>query len=166
MGCNPSYTQLWPGTSHQRPRNGWLRRWGDLWSSLRNQVLIQTSQPLFWYQLWRSLCEKWGGLDCAMYSHHCHTVILQMKHHGHWTVSLKSVTVVKFLLCVRVHVCLLTSVVSDSLWPMYLARQAPCPWGSPGKNTAIGCHVLLQGIFPTQGSNLHLLHLLHCRGIE
>ena len=129
MGCNPSYTQLWPGTSHQRPRNGWLRRWGDLWSSLRNQVLIQTSQPLFWYQLWRSLCEKWGGLDCAMYSHHCHTVILQMKHHGHWTVSLKSVTVVKFLLCVRVHVCLLTSVVSDSLWPMYLARQAPLSMG-------------------------------------
>ena len=129
MGCNPSYTQLWPGTSHQRPRNGWLRRWGDLWSSLRNQVLIQTSQPLFWYQLWRSLCEKWGGLNCAMYSHHCHTVILQMKHHGHWTVSLKSVTVVKFLLCVRVHVCLLTSVVSDSLWPMYLARQAPLSMG-------------------------------------
>ena len=129
MGCDPSYTQLWPGTSHQRPRNGWLRRWGDLWSSPWNQVLIQTSQPLFWYQFWRSLCEKWGGLDCAMYCHHCHTVILKMKHHGHWTVSLKSVTVVKFLLCVSVHLCLLTSVVSDSLWPMYLARQAPLSMG-------------------------------------
>ena len=32
---------------------------------------------------------------------------------------------------------------------------------SPGKNTGMGCHFLLQGIFPTQGSNLHLLHLLH-----
>ena len=29
------------------------------------------------------------------------------------------------------------------------------------KNTGVGCHALLQGIFPTQGSNLHLLHLLH-----
>ena len=31
----------------------------------------------------------------------------------------------------------------------------------PGKNTRVGCHFFLQGIFPTQGSNLCLLHLLH-----
>ena len=31
-----------------------------------------------------------------------------------------------------------------------------CPWSSPGKNTGVGCHALLQGIFPTQGSNLPL----------
>ena len=36
-----------------------------------------------------------------------------------------------------------------------------CPWNFPGKNTGVGCHFLLQGIFLTQGSNLHLLHLLH-----
>ena len=30
-----------------------------------------------------------------------------------------------------------------------------------GKNTRVGCHFLLQGIFPTQGSNLHLLLPLH-----
>ena len=29
---------------------------------------------------------------------------------------------------------------------------------SPGKNTGVGCHALLQGIFPTQGSNPGLLH--------
>ena len=33
---------------------------------------------------------------------------------------------------------------------------------SPGKNTGVGCHALLQGIFPTQGSNSGLLH---CRQI-
>ena len=33
---------------------------------------------------------------------------------------------------------------------------------SPGKNTGVGCHFLLQGIFFTQGSNLGLLH---CRRI-
>ena len=32
---------------------------------------------------------------------------------------------------------------------------------SPGKNIGVGCHTLLQGIFPTQGSNLYLLCLLH-----
>ena len=37
-----------------------------------------------------------------------------------------------------------------------------CPWDSPGKNTGVGCHALLQGIFLTQGSNLSLLH---CRWI-
>ena len=36
-----------------------------------------------------------------------------------------------------------------------------CPWDSPGKNTAVGCQVLLQGIFPTQVSNPGLLCLLH-----
>ena len=34
-----------------------------------------------------------------------------------------------------------------------------CAWGSPGKNTGVGCYALLQRIFPTQGSNL--LRLLH-----
>ena len=33
----------------------------------------------------------------------------------------------------------------------------------PGKSTGVGCHTLLQGIFPTQGSNL--LRPLHCRWI-
>ena len=35
------------------------------------------------------------------------------------------------------------------------------PWDSPGENTGAGCHALLQGIFPTQGSNPRLLCLLH-----
>ena len=38
-----------------------------------------------------------------------------------------------------------------------------CPWDSPGKNTRVGCHALLQGLFPTQGWNLRFLQLLHCR---
>ena len=36
-----------------------------------------------------------------------------------------------------------------------------CPWDSPGNNTRVGCHALVQGIFPTQGSNPRLLCLLH-----
>ena len=35
-----------------------------------------------------------------------------------------------------------------------------CPWDSPGKNTGVGCHFLLQGIFPAWGSNRRLLCLL------
>ena len=36
------------------------------------------------------------------------------------------------------------------------------PWNFPGKNNGVGCNSLLQGIFPTQGSNPGLLH---CRQI-
>ena len=50
-------------------------------------------------------------------------------------------------------------VGSSSLWShgLYPTRLL-CPWYFPGKNTGIGCHFLLQGIFPTQGLNLGLLH--------
>ena len=46
------------------------------------------------------------------------------------------------------------SVVSDSLRPHRLYS----PWNSPGQNTGMGSHSLLQGIFPTQGLNPGLLH--------
>ena len=39
------------------------------------------------------------------------------------------------------------------------------PWNSPGKNTGVDCHSLLQGIFLIQGLNLDLLHcrqILYC----
>ena len=35
-----------------------------------------------------------------------------------------------------------------------------CPWDSPGKDAGVGCHALLQGIFPTQGSNPCFIRLL------
>ena len=58
-----------------------------------------------------------------------------------------------------VHAC---SVVPNSLWPHGLQPSCLlCPWNSPGKNIGVGCHFLLQGIFPTKGSNSCLLHLLH-----
>ena len=33
-----------------------------------------------------------------------------------------------------------------------------CPWNSPGENTGVGSHSLLQGLFLTPGSSLHLLY--------
>ena len=53
--------------------------------------------------------------------------------------------------------CMLScSAVSDFLQPPGL--QLLCPWNFPGKNTRVGCHFLLQGILPTQGSNPCLFH--------
>ena len=46
--------------------------------------------------------------------------------------------------------------------PMDCSLPGSSVHGIPGKNTGVGCHALLQGIFPTQGSNPYLLHLLVC----
>ena len=56
--------------------------------------------------------------------------------------------------------CLISlSVVSDSLRPHGLQPSRPlCPWNFPGKNSGVGSHSLLQGIFQIQGSNSGLLH--------
>ena len=55
------------------------------------------------------------------------------------------------------------SVISDSLWLHGLCPPGSSVHGdSPGENTGVGCHALLQGIFPTRGSNPGLLH---CRWI-
>ena len=58
-------------------------------------------------------------------------------------------------LVVKSHMALVT--------PWIITHQAPLSLGFPrGKNTGVGLHFLLQEIFPTQGSNLCLLH---CRWI-
>ena len=60
-------------------------------------------------------------------------------------------------------------VCAKSLQSLRLPGPQPakllCPRDSPGKNTGVGRHALLQGIFSTQGLNLGLLCLLNCRQI-
>ena len=60
------------------------------------------------------------------------------------------------------HEASVCSVVFDSLRPWTVAFQAPMSMGFSRKSTGVGCHSFLQGIFWTQGSNLHLLY---CRQI-
>ena len=58
------------------------------------------------------------------------------------------------------HAQLLSHVqLFETLWTV--AGQAPLSMDFPGKNTGVVCHFLLQGICPTQGSDLYLLRLLH-----
>ena len=45
--------------------------------------------------------------------------------------------------------------------PWTVAHQVPLSLGYSSKNTVLGCHFLLQGIFLTQGLNPHLLYFLH-----
>ena len=58
-----------------------------------------------------------------------------------------------------VTVCLVTQSCPTLCDPMHCSVPGSSVHGdSPGKNTAVGCHALLQGIFPTQGSNPDLPH--------
>ena len=61
--------------------------------------------------------------------------------------------------------CVLShSIMSDScnLMDLMELSRLLCPWDSPGRNTGVGCHFLLQGIFLTQELNSGLLH---CRQV-
>ena len=46
----------------------------------------------------------------------------------------------------------------NSLCPGLQPTRLLCPWDFPGNNAGVGYHFLLLGFFPTQGSNLRLLH--------
>ena len=52
----------------------------------------------------------------------------------------------------------LLSCVRLFVTPWTVPARLLCPWDSPGKNTGVDCHFLLQGIFPTQGSKPGLPH--------
>ena len=64
--------------------------------------------------------------------------------------------------CVWVCVCACTRVLSRVL---FFATSKPtrllCPWDFSGKNTGVGYHFLLQGIFPTQESKSHSVVTVH-----
>ena len=60
----------------------------------------------------------------------------------------------------NVNCCLVAKSCLSLLQPHRLkSTRLLCPWDFPGKNTGVGCHLLLQGIFSTQESNLCLLNL-------
>ena len=64
-------------------------------------------------------------------------------------------TRIKVNVCMPSHFSCVPRFVT--LWTV--ALRLLCPWDSPGKNTGMGCHALLQGIFPIYGSTPHLLGL-------
>ena len=68
-------------------------------------------------------------------------------------LKLKSVFTTCHLCCLFAKLCLIL-LPHHGLQPARLL----CPWDFPGKNTGVGYHFLLQGIFPTQGLSPGLMH--------
>ena len=77
----------------------------------------------------------------------CDLLITEMK----WKVKAKCVFITLRVGAQSLQSCL-------TLWPYRLQpTRFLCPWDSPGKNTGVGCHALLQGIFLNRGLNPRLL---------
>ena len=70
-----------------------------------------------------------------------------------WWISMSSLYIL--------YICCCSSVAKLCLALLWLHGLSPTrllgPWDFPSKNTGMGCHFFLQGIFPTQGSSLRLL---------
>ena len=89
----------------------------------------------------------------------CYVIISYCyRHWYYWCVSFKLISV-SFLL---------VSAVPSHFDPVLpfatlctIAHQAPLSMGLSIKNTGVGSHSVIQGIFPTQGLNPSLLSLLH-----
>ena len=82
------------------------------------------SCEFFFFQFWPFIIPSWSFYKVIVCSWHCFLLMDVMWCESH-------------------------SVVSSFLWPYWLYS----PWNSPGQNTGVGSLSLLQGIFPTQGSN-------------
>ena len=102
-------------------------------------VLIVASLPAYRF-IRRQV--RWSGIPIPLRIFHVHANSLQscltLCGHVHWTYGL--------------------SILQWTECPF--SRQEYCQ-NSPGRNTRVDCHFLLQGTFPTQGSNPDLLCLLH-----
>ena len=111
-----------------------------------------------------------SNISCFLLSPYLGTCSLSLLTHSlpsignkKWEFLTSDLSSSSLLVCCA---CSVASVVSNSLWPRGLQpTRLLCPWDSPDKNTGVGCHALLQGIFLTQGLNPCLLSLLHCRWI-
>ena len=116
-----------------------------------NELLKRSKQKTSDYQrslLTSAICALQGRSAAAQRqaSRAVHRWILHL-----WTWGPGVLDEIVFAVCtlLRLCVCVLSRFSRVSLRPHGLEpTRLLCPWHSPGKNTGVGCHALLQGIFP------------------
>ena len=120
--------------------------WGVFFFSLR-------------FHMWVRLCNIYLCLISLSIMSLLLSKIARSKVFFTWGNDLKKNTVRPSL----VHLCMLShfSRVRLCTIPWTVAHQAPLSMGVSDKHTGVGCHTLLQGTSPTQGSNPCLLRLLY-----
>ena len=102
----------------------------------------------------------WPGIEAVSLAWKWEVLNTGIPGRSHSTIFHTTVKYIFIYICLRV--CSVVSVMLDFLQPYGLSPTILlCPYDSSGRNTAVGCHALLQGVFLTQRWNLHLLGLLH-----
>ena len=104
--------------------------------------------PFQWMEFSRARILKWYAISVCVCAR-ARARTLQALQNGNLEA--------RILKCFAISVCVCARMRAYS--------PGASEWNSRGKNTAVICHFLLQGIFPTQGLIPHLLCLLHCRQI-
>ena len=112
----------------------------------------------------RVMKEKWrlASLLCQTKEEHSRLVPQELCPHP-WWVGKGYIVRQEYVIRIKAVAALwmsewICTVMSDSAAPRTISCQAPPSMGFSGKNTGVGCHFFLQGIFSTQGSNLGLPH--------
>ena len=146
--------------SYDKPRQCIKKQKHHLLTKVKAMVL-----PVFMYG-----CESWTikKVECqniAAFKSWCWRRLSRV----HWTTRRSNQSILKeinpehSLEGLLLNLCLVAQLCPTLCDLMDCSLPGPSVhWDSPGKNTGVGCHALLQGIFPTQGSNPGLPH---CRWI-
>ena len=120
-------------------------RWLCLSQESGLQTICRYNCPGYWWRVWWQVPLRDAERSGIQYSS-----ILERKDHTRqlWPETGRAAPCM-WLICSLSRVWLFAT-------PWTVALQAPCPWDFPGKNIGVDCRFLLQGIFPTKGSNRHL----------
>ena len=140
-----SHCIVFSNSLHWSPRKA-LSLLASLWNSAFKWVYLSFSSLPFASLLFSAICKASSDKHFAF----LHFFFLRMVLiTASYTVSRTSVPSFSGTLSdLNQHCCCcccITSVVSDSVWPhRRQPTRLPRPWDSPGKNTGVGCHFLLQ----------------------
>ena len=154
-------------------------RWPKYWSfSFSISPSNEYSEPISFRINWFDLLAIQGTLKSVLQHHSSKASILWPSAFFMVQLSHPYMTTGKTTALTRLNFASSNRYISDTLIPVLCLVIQLCPTrgnpmdcsspgssvhgDSPGKNTGVGCHALLQGIFPTQGSNPGLAH---CRQI-
>ena len=88
---------------------------------------------------------KWLTLPTFIFLDYYLSLLIFLLHFGVWNRTISHVECAQSLSCV----------------PLFATHGLLYPWNFPGKDTGVGCHFLLPGIFQTEGSNPSFLCLLY-----
>ena len=128
--------------------NNWTELWITVWSFLKKLKLELPYNPGI--PLLGIYPKKGKALILKTYAYvHC-SIIYNSQDMEVTYVSIDRWKAINKKWCV----CVCMYVYIYGLQPIRLH----CPWDSPGKNTGVGCHALLQMIFLTQGQNAGVLN--------